>query len=253
MVRRAGLAAAALMLAAACGAATPTATTEDVVADVPMVDGERYRYELVDADGDLIGHGELSTRLEGSRWVLEQRYQGVAEAGETPSTDFTTLAVDAATLKPFGGLREATRVNDDGEAEGESYDWGYLEGSGADRLESSRNRDGDVDEGELRLREHYYDNESSLWLWRALDFDVELDLNYVSVNALDRTQQTVNLRAPAVETIEVPAGTFETWRLIVRNGRAVRSAWVNVDAPHQVVQWDNGDVVFRLESSELPQ
>jgi hypothetical protein len=46
----------------------------------------------------------------------------------------------------------------------------------------------------------------------------------------------------------VPAGSFDTWRLQVRNGRATRVAWVNIEAPHEVVQWDNGSVVFRLEA-----
>ena len=31
------------------------------------------------------------------------------------------------------------------------------------------------------------------------------------------------------------------------NGRATRVAWINADAPHQVLQWDNGSTVFKLE------
>ena len=102
------------------------------------------------------------------------------------------------------------------------------------------------DRDELELQRNYYDNESSLWLWRTLDFNEELDLNYVSVNPIENTQQTVNIQTPAIETIAVPAGTFEAWRLIVRNGRAIRSAWISIDLPHQILQWDNGDIIFRL-------
>ena len=64
---------------------------------------------------------------------------------------------------------------------------------------------------------------------------------------MDRNQQTVILRVIDRQTVEVPAGTFEAWRLQVRNGRATRVAWINVDAPHQIVQWDNGSIVFRLK------
>ena len=60
------------------------------------------------------------------------------------------------------------------------------------------------------------------------------------------------MQTPARETIEVPAGSFEAWRVIVRNGRAIRSAWINVEAPHQLLQWDNGDLIFRLTASEVP-
>lgn len=242
-----------MVLAAACGAATPSVETSRIVEQIPIVDGERYVYELVTIDGDLLGHGELSTRLEGTRFVLVQDYEGVAEDGRAAATDVTELAVDAATFAPFGALREAVREEDDGSITRDRWDWIYTQ-DGEDELLSVTRTPGDDQDGrELRLRNDYYDNESSLWLWRTLDFDEELDINYVSVNPIERTQQTVNIQTPAIETIEVPAGTFEAWRLIVRNGRAIRSAWISVEPPHQLVQWDNGDVIFRLESFELPE
>jgi len=111
--------------------------------------------------------------------------------------------------------------------------------------------EGEIEDGELELREHHYDNETSLWLWRTLDFSEEFEANYVSVNPIDGKQQTVKIQTPSTETIEVPAGSFEVWRLIVRNGRSLRSAWINVESPHEVVQWDNGDIIFRLQRREV--
>ena len=241
-----------LALGSGCGTATPSAETSLIVEQVPFLEGERYVYVLEDIDGEVIGSGELVTRLEGARYVLEQRYEGVPEEGRAAPTDTTELAVNAATLAPFGALREAVREDDDGRVVRDVYDWTYTTGEEQDVLSVSREIDGDRESSELELRSNYYDNESSLWLWRTLDFDEDLDLNYVSVNPIERTQQTVNIQTPARETIEVPAGTFEAWRVIVRNGRAIRSAWINVEPPHQLVQWDNGDLIFRLESAETP-
>jgi hypothetical protein len=241
-----------LVLAVGCGAATPSVATSIAVSQVPLIDGERYLYTLEDGEGELLGRGELVTRLEGTRFILEQRYEGMVEDGRAAPTDVTELAVDASTLAPFGALREAVREDDDGAVIRDTYDWTYTEGAEEDVLNVARDIDGRQQSNELELRSNYYDNESSLWLWRTLDFDEELDLNYVSVNPIERTQQTVNIQTPAVETIEVPAGTFEAWRVIVRNGRAIRSAWINAEAPHQLLQWDNGDLIFRLESSEIP-
>lgn len=246
------LSAIALVVGAGCAAGTPSAETTLIVAQVPLIDGERYVYALEDIDGESFGTGELVTRLEGSRFVLEQRYEGIAEDDRAAATDVTELAVDASTLAPFGALREAVREDDDGRVIRDTYDWTYTDEGDEDVLNVERNIDGRPEARELELRADYYDNESSLWLWRTLDFDEELDLNYVSVNPIERRQQTVNIQTPARETIEVPAGTFEAWRVIVRNGRAIRSAWINVEAPHQLVQWDNGDLIFRLESFELP-
>jgi hypothetical protein len=247
------LVAAVAMVLSACSATTQSAQTSAIVSQVPFVDGERYSYVLEDVDGEVIGHGELTTRLEGSRFVLGQSYVGVEEDGRAAPTDVTELAVDAETLAPFGALRSAEREDDDGRPERDQYDWTYTSGDENDVLETTHTSGERQDTDDLRLRDHYYDNESSLWLWRTLEFDEELDLNYVSVNPIERTQQTVNIQTPARETIEVPAGTFEAWRVIVRNGRAIRSAWINVEAPYQLVQWDNGDLIFRLESFELPE
>ena len=243
-------------LATGCAAVTPSASTSTIVEQVPLVDGERYVYELSTLEGEVIGSGELSTRIEGTRFVLEQRYEGVPIDGRAAPTDVTELAVDATSFAPFGALREATLEGDDGLPELDTYDWSYAAGDDEDErdeLTVVQTSDGDQDTDQMRLRDNYYDNESSLWLWRTLDFNEELDVNYVSVNPIQQTQQTVNIQTPAIETVEVPAGTFEVWRLIVRNGRAIRSAWINAAPPHQILQWDNGDVIFRLTEFEVPE
>ena len=71
----------------------------------------------------------------------------------------------------------------------------------------------------------------------------------MSVNPIDRTQQTVTLKVPQREQIEVPAGRFDTWRILLRTGRAGRTAWISTAAPYPVVRWDNGDVIFELLSA----
>lgn len=234
-----------------CAATTPTAATSNVVSAVPFVDGERLTYELVNVQGDLLGSGVLTVRVEDTRFVLEQQYESVLVSDAEPSTDHVTIAVDTSTLRPFGGLREVVRVRNDGTKQHEVTEWIYDVDGDVTGLAYRSTVDGDTDDGELELREHHHDNESSLWLWRTLAFSEEFEANYVSVNPMEGKQQTVKVQTPSTETIEVPAGTFEVWRLIVRNGRSLRSAWINVEAPHEVVQWDNGDVIFRLQRREV--
>ncbi len=241
----------AALALAGCGVATPRAATSDVVGAVTFVDGERLTYELVDVQGDPLGSGVLTVRLEDTRFVLEQRYESALVSDAEPSTDHVTVAVDTRTLRPFGGLREVVRVRNDGTKQYEVTEWTYDVDGDVTGLVYSSTVDGDSDDGELELRENHYDNESSLWLWRTLAFSDEFEATYISVNPMDGKQQTVKVQTPSTETIEVPAGTFEVWRLIVRNGRSLRSAWINVEAPHEVVQWDNGDVIFRLTRREV--
>ena len=43
-----------------------------------FVDGERLTYELVNVQGDPLGIGVLTVRLQDTRFVLEQHYESAA-------------------------------------------------------------------------------------------------------------------------------------------------------------------------------
>jgi hypothetical protein len=239
---------AVLAVAAACAGADQPGGTGDVVATVPFGAGERAVYALHDNSGEIVARGILAVADGPNGLVLEQWYWSAADAAAAESADQAAVTVDAATLKPFALARTVTdgdRVDD----YRSRYEVDAATGLAATVMLTS-DRDGKHEERELKLHDHYYDNETSLWLWRALRLVGGYEARYVSVNHLDRSQQSVSLRVIDSQTVEVPAGTFEAWRLQVRNGRATRIAWINVEAPHQLVQWDNGTLVFRLETFE---
>ena len=239
LVAAIALACAAALAACAGGTSGATGTT-DVVSRVLFVAGERLSYELTDALGVTLGAATLTAERDGERLVLRQE---VRPAGGDAVTDHTAVTVDASTLRPFALARTVQR-NPAGGSTGERYAVSYeLEGA---KVRGEDAVAGVVDRWEQPLRPHSYDNESSLWLWRTVALADGFEARYISINHLEHSQQTVTLRVIDRRSIDVPAGTFETWRLQVRNGRATRVAWINVEAPHQVVQWDNGEVVFRL-------
>lgn len=238
----------ASLLVAGCASAGPSAETAAVFEAAPFVDGEALQYQVLVAEGEVAGHGTLSVAVEDGRLALHQSYsEADPPAGVTPTSDETTVWVDPSTFVPTGGERVIVRRDGDGEVTTERFEWTYGEQNDAPRLfQSSDDGDGEPRERELRLREDFYDNESSLWLWRSIDLAADIDAYYVSVNAIEVSQQTVNVRVPQTETVTVPAGEFEAYRLLFRNGRAVRTAWIEVAAPHRVLRWDNGDVVLEL-------
>ncbi len=236
---------------AACQGATPSAPTGDVFTAAPWQHGERLLYDLRSVDGELVAHAILETRVEdGGRVVLQQHYtEAQPPQGAPPATDQASVTVDAATFRPIKGNRVLLNRDATGTPTQERYLWSYgRDPQGRVEMTSTRMQGGEEDGRSLRPRDHYYDNESSLWLWRSLAFEEGFNRNYVSVNPVERSQQTVNLQIPQQETVTVPAGTFEAWRLIFRSGRAVRTAWVNVEAPHEIVRWDNGDLIYELTS-----
>ena len=54
----------------------------------------------------------------------------------------------------------------------------------------------------------------------------------------------------AQEQVEAPGGTSQAWRILLRNGRAVRTAWISLDTPHRIMRWDNGETIFELVKAE---
>lgn len=240
-------------LFAACGPATPSAETVDIVSQIPFVDGEVYRYSLTNDRGEVFGEGVLTTLADEDGFALFQAFtEADPPPGVAPTTDVISVQVRRDNLQPVGGRRSTNGRDGDGGATSEETRWSYgtEQGEPIASIQSLDEDGGIADERTVGpLRDHHYDNESSLWLWRTLPFEVDWERNYVSMNPFQGSQQTVNLWVSARQIIEVPAGSFDVWRLQVRNGRAVRVAWINAQAPHQIVQWDNGTTVFRLLSS----
>lgn len=237
----ASCAAALALLAAACSGGAADDGTMDVVGEVPFAVGERLTYELRDGDGELIGSGTLSVEGGDGFIDLVQAYEGIAEGDEPAGTDTGRVAVNPTTLKPVRMERVIV-----GPANDDRYEATYDLGAAKPVVAIRSVRDGDERDSELDVRPHSYENESSLWLWRTLDFADDYEAQYISVNVLQRSRQTASLTVDGRQSITVPAGTFDTWRLQIRNGRATRVAWINAEAPHEVVQWDNGSTVYLL-------
>ncbi len=230
--------------AVACAGGSPAGGTSDVVAQIPFAGGEKLTYVIEDDFGEAIGRGVLWTAvLDGGRWRLEQQYRGTAVAGEAVRPLDTSVAIVDARLAPEQSVRHIRRGD-----ESERYEIEYRPAE--ERFVSLVVSAGEEDEREFPLQEHAYDNESSLWLWRTLDLAEGYEARYVSINSLERSQQTVILRVIDRRMVEVPAGEFDVWRLQIRNGRATRVVWIEVASPHRVVQWDNGVALMRLEAIE---
>ena len=212
-----------VVLLAACSTSAGGGGTDDIVSQVRLVDGERFVYRLLDLDGELVGRGTFTTTRNGDTFELRQSYADLAPAGAGSVVDESLVVVDAATLQPVTMQRT-------------------IQPRGGD----------DARTGELRLREHYYEDQSSLWLWRTLAFDEDLELRYTAVDPREGSQVTAALMQVDRQLRETPAGSFDSWVIQIRTGRETVNVWVHVQPPHEVVRFDNGRLFFELESVEVP-
>ncbi len=233
-------------VAAACQAAGGGGEATIAPVRIPFGCGERASYELRELDGTRVAGALFEVRCESDRLLLEQSFRGPGPTGDGGAgpRDRSLAVVESGTLHPVASSREATR-------DGETTTWSAVYTADLTSVGFRQEESGDdAEERELRLRRGAYDNESALWLWRALELAEGYDGQYVSVSAVSQSQITVRLTVAREERVEVPAGDFETWRIHVRSGRATRVAWIAVDTPHQLVQWDNGSEIFRLVEYE---
>jgi hypothetical protein len=228
---------ASLALAGACVQEEPV-ESQDIVSTIPWPDREQAEYVLLDRQGEEeLGRGLLAVVRRDGQFELNLRFLS------EEASDESTVLVDATTLKPVSVRREF-RGEETLAIEGE---YNVEEGI----VEITEISNGDERQVPLRLLENYYENESSLFLWRTLPFQEGFEATYNTIMVNQRERLTVTVRVVGRETVEVPAGTFDAWRVQIRSGGISQVAWYAADSRRHLVKYDNSELVFLLE--EPPQ
>jgi hypothetical protein len=100
--------------------------------------------------------------------------------------------------------------------------------------------------------EHAYDSLSEVFLLRTLAFEEGSEFAFNSVFAArpdgrDVEDDVVIFEVERRESVEVPFGEFEAWRIGIRGGVGQeRTAWVAVEEPHELLRYDLDFLVYEL-------
>jgi hypothetical protein len=235
-----GVTMAALALSA-CGLGEEEAgPTQDIVSAIPWTAGEESSYSIVDDDGESLGRGVLTIEEEDGRLRLVQHYQN------PEFDDRSVVLVEGGTLKPISGERVIR--GEEGELRIEVR---YAAGAAAVERTATENGEEEHRTDELEVPEHAYDWASSLFLWRTVPLRQDYEASYfnMATSVVKIPQRVrVTLRVVGQETIEVPAGVFQTWRLEIRASGTKQTAWYAVSGSHPLVKYDSGEMVFLLDS-----
>ncbi|HLG10243.1 MAG TPA: DUF3108 domain-containing protein [Dehalococcoidia bacterium] len=218
----------------ACSSGRSGPPASDVAGTPPWPEDEIMTYRLVDDDGKQLAVGRLIVEVSQAtgQTTLRQRFES-----ET-TEDSIDVVVDSRTLKPVSSRREIINDNPDDE---DLIEVMYTEAGASVTI-------GDRQTG-LSVPEHAYDNDSSLFLWRTLPFAEGYEGSYVTVITNRRSRQDVVLSVPRKETVTVPAGTFDCWRLEIATENARQVAWYADTPARPLIRYDNDrDVIFELTS-----
>ncbi len=228
----------AALVAGTCGG-EDAIVSQDVVSAVPWQAPESARYRILN-DDKVVGSAELGIDRQGPSLKLTQDFN----FPEKKYTNTAEVMVDPGTLLPqstdFRIDGPNGRLNCQAHYSGKSV---VVQRKGED---TERTDSLDVPVGS-------YDSWTDLFLWRTVAFADGYETRYSDILSctLDKTQNLgVTLKVKAKETIEVPAGKFEAWRLEIRSGGGTQTAWYGIDARHPLLRYDNGTDIFELESQE---
>ena len=208
---------------------------------------EVVHYEISNDANEVIGRGVLKTLLsaDGVLTLVEEYYR----VGETEATDIIETQVRRVDLTPLRGER-VVKQNSEANIDSLNYNWSIQEFEGKEELLRSyfvrSDKTGQDERIALARQENVYANSSGIWLWRALPLDIGFKTNYMTVDSLNLKQQRVVLTVPQEESLVIGSKTYEVWRVLVRSGRATRSAWIEKAAPNRVLRWDNGVTVMTV-------
>jgi len=237
--KRLGLLLVLLLAVAACGGDTTVLSGREVVSTIPWTPPQTAHYRLLQGD-NVKGTGELQIEAQGETLVLRQNFA----FPDQKLTDEVSVVVDGATLRP----QSAERVING--PEGKRRCQAQYTGTKV-TVEQRSEKDQRTDLLDVPARS--YDSWSDIFLWRTLAFAADYEATYSDVLSCTLAKPeviSVALKLKEKETVTVPAGTFQAWRLEIRSGGRTQNAWYADDPARTLVRYDNGDLVFELEGTD---
>lgn len=223
------------LAAVACESETAIPSGRDIVSDIPWTAPEEAHYRLMDGD-EVIGSGVLHIESSDGKTTFTQEFENVEFRDEVVTVaDGNTLraiSVDRVIDGPDGARRWQVQY----------------EGNTAvvlQRTEDDERRD------EITVPTHFYDSWMDVFVWRTIDFGEGYETTYADVLSATLAKPEVisqTLKVTEKETVEVPAGTFQAWRLEIRSASGKQKAWYADIETRPLIRYDNGSLVFELLS-----
>lgn len=239
----------------ACGSGEDPPTSKIFVA--PAWEGsERATYDLLDEGRRLYGVCILETEDQGDTTELSRLCTDSEGGG---NRDDGSAVVDSETLLPISSHRILVNTNDGIRTE---FTGEYLVDSVVlSHMQSDLETPEEVAEERRTVRDlpepdeespdpGYYDDESLFWLMRGVPLEEGWEGAYHNVNLGTAGISIAEVLVEERETIAVPAGEFDTWRIRLRTASITQRVWVEAEAPHRMIRADIERARYELRSFE---
>jgi hypothetical protein len=228
----------------------------DIVSGTPFEAPEAYRYIIVNDDEEVQGEGVLSLIEDGDgNVVFDQLF-----FDDDGNSDTSTVVAERETLRPLRGMREIVDAGDDRRTVAISRYTAPGEPDPVVRIAELNFDPAHEDDPSLRCSpleidgEHYYDNDTSLLLWRTITFAEGWSGTYRNVLSNQRAQRVLTVRVQKQERVTTPAGDFDAWLVRIEGiGRQSQRAWFATTPDHKLLVYNNNeDQVFLYAGEAEP-
>lgn len=210
-----------------CGQAAGTSTPDLALGGVPWSDGDSLAYDWLDKSGSKVGTAAYEFAKEGEAWVI-------AMADKFPTLEQSAkVRLDGQTLKPLGEEKSI-------KAQGQDVTLSTTYEGGKIDIKATVN--GENKAAATDVPANALDNDHLLMSLRSLPFADGYEGKTTVVNGQNAAKIPTTVRVPGKETVQVPAGSFAVWKVELDFGQAKQTAWYQVEAPHNLVQYDNGNI-----------
>ncbi len=242
MFKKGLLALCAAAIVAGCGssatpAAAPAGSTTPVPATLqltpPWKGNEHAEYNIIkDADNSALGTSVFDIQPASDATIVEQRLQLGAV------TQHFVVKVDPQTLKPLVSTEEVT---------GSPNDFSLTGTYANNKLAiTAKTAQGDKN-ATVDVPPDAYDNNSLLAILRGLPFSAGGASSFTNVVPVNAAQIKSTATISGQESVTVPAGTFDTYKVVMSFGGAQQqTVWYEIASPHRLIKYDNGTTQFVL-------
>jgi len=231
-----------MAIVAGCGStATPTAAPSGSAAAAPTTlqltppwkGAEHAEYNIVkSSDNSALGTSTIDIQPAADATTIEQRLQIGAV------TQHFVVKVDPQTLKPLTSDQELT---------GSPNDFSLTAAYADNKLTvTAKTAQGDKN-ATVDVPPDAYDNNSLLAILRGLPFSAGGTAAFTNIITANAAPVKATATVAGQESVTVPAGTFDTYKVMMDFGGAQKqTAWYEVASPHRLIKYDNGTTQFVL-------
>lgn len=191
----------------------------------PWKNGDVARYDIIDKSGKKVGSDVFSFSLSGAAWVISDHTQG------SNFEQQAQVRLDAASLQPLGEEKTV-------KADKTNYTLSTVYSRG--KLVINAVVNGQKRNATISVPANGLDNDQLLMTLRALQFSDGYVAQFTNVVAANALKLATTVRVLGRETIQVPAGSFDCWKVELDFGQAKQYVWYDTAGQHDMVQYDNG-------------